>query len=196
MDILEKILGSAYKAKVMKLFLFNPTLVFDSRTVAQKIKAREKEVRKELFLLQKINFLKTKECRNLSGRKVNGWTINMNFKYIDAVRDFLLRVSPFTSESLVRSFGEAGRIKLVVIAGVFLNDFETRVDLLVVGDKIKKNIFEKTMKEIESEMGREIQYALLESSDFEYRLGVGDKLIRDIFDYPHEVISNKIGLVE
>lgn len=196
MDTLEKILGSAYKAKVMKLFLFNPTLVFDSKTVAQKIKAREKEVRKELFLLQKINFLKTKECRNASGRKVNGWTINTSFKYIDAVRDFLLRVSPFTSESLVRKLGESGRIKLVVIAGVFLNDFETRVDLLVVGDKIKKNIFEKTMKEIESEMGREIQYALLESADFEYRLGVGDKLIRDIFDYPHEVISNKIGLVE
>jgi hypothetical protein len=195
MDILEKILGSAHRAKVMKLFLFNPTSVFDSKTVSTKVKAREKEVRKELSLLQKINFLKNKDCRNASGRKVNGWTINLGFKYIDAVRDFLMRVSPFSSDALVRKLGESGRIKLVVVAGVFLNEFDTRVDLLVVGDKIKKNIFEKIMKEIEAEMGREIHYALLESADFEYRLGVGDKLIRDIFDYKHEVIYNKIGLV-
>jgi len=196
MDILEKIFDSNHRAKVMKLFLFNPELTLDSKTVAVKVKGREKDIRKEIFLLEKIHFLKKRDVKNASGRKVHGWTINPQFKHIEALRDFLLKVSPFTNEGLVKKLAQSGRIKLVVISGVFIHDFETRVDLLVVGDKLKKNIFDKIVKEIESEVGREIQYATLESNDFEYRLGVGDKLVRDIFDYPHEVICNKIGLVE
>jgi hypothetical protein len=196
MDILEKIFDSNYRARVMKLFLFNPELILNSKTVAVKVKGREKDVRKEIFLLEKIHFLKKRDTKNASGRKVFGWTINPQFKYIGALREFLLQVSPYTNEGLVRKLTQAGRIKLVVISGVFINDFETRVDLLVVGDKLKKNIFDKIVKEIESEVGRELQYATLESPDFEYRLGVGDKLIRDIFEYPHEIICNKIGLVE
>lgn len=196
MDILEKLFNSAHRAKVMKLFLFNPENPFDVRTVVSKVKVRERDVRKELSLLEKINFLKRKEFRNQAQKKVNGFILNNSFIYVEAIRDFLLKVSPFTPETLVKKINETGRIKLVVVAGIFIQDFEARVDLLVVGDKIQKNIFEKMIRTLEADMGREIHYATLDTEDFEYRLGVGDKLIRDIFDYPHEVISNKIGLVE
>lgn len=180
----------------MKLFLFNPGNGFTTKAVAGKVKAREKDVKREIGLLEKIHFVKRKQCTSKSGRSVSGFIINSQFSHIDALREFLLKVSPFTHEALVRKLSLAGRVKLVVICGVFLQEFDTRVDLLVVGDKLKKNILDKIVREIEAEIGREIHYAMLESADFEYRLGVGDKLIRDIFDYNHEVICNKIGLVE
>lgn len=196
MDTLEKLFDSNHRAKIMKLFLFNPDHGFPSKTVANKVKAREKDVRREISLLEKIRFVKRKTCRNSTGRSVSGYAINPQFKYIEPLRDFLIKVSPFSNESLVRKLSQAGRLKLVVVSGVFLHEFDARVDLLVVADRTKKNIFDKVMKEIEAEMGREIHYALLEGEDFEYRLGIGDKLVRDIFDYNHEVIFNKIGLVE
>ncbi len=84
----------------------------------------------------------------------------------------------------------------MVISGVFLNDSDARVDILVVGDKVKKNVLEKILVEVEADLGREIKYAVMDSGDFEYRLSIGDKLVRDIFDYRHEIIFNKIGLVD
>jgi hypothetical protein len=196
MNVLEGIFDSQHKAKLLKLFLFNPAQVFDAKTIATKVKGREKDIRRELSTLEKIRFVKNKETRNAANRKVSGWVSNPQFAHTEALREFLINVSPFTNEGLIKLFSKAGRIKLVVISGVFIHNFDARVDLLVVGDRIKKTIFDKTMRELEAEVGREIQYAMLESDDFEYRLGVGDKLVRDIFDYPHEVIHNKIGLVE
>ena len=50
------------------------------------------------------------------------------------------------------------------------------------------------MAGIEAEVGKEIKYAILETDDFKYRLGVGDRLIRDIMDYPHDVALDKLGM--
>ena len=68
------------------------------------------------------------------------------------------------------------------------------MDLLVVGDNLKQGQLETTIKTIESEIGREIRYAVFETSEFNYRYSIFDKLIRDILDYPHEKIINKLGL--
>ena len=71
---------------------------------------------------------------------------------------------------------------------------EREVDLLVVGDNLRKGTIENIVKTIESEIGREIRYAFFETADFQYRLGIYDKLIRDILDFPHEKILDKLGI--
>ena len=50
------------------------------------------------------------------------------------------------------------------------------------------------MHALEAELGREIRYAFFTTPDFRYRLGVYDRLLRDVFDYPHRVLLDKIGL--
>lgn len=180
----------------MKLFLFNPLATFDLESVVKRVKGKAPSIRKELNSLEKIKLVKKKETRNTRGRKVAGFVLNQSFSHIGPLQDFLLKVSPFTNLELVRKIGVAGRLKLVVISGVFLNDVDARVDILVVGEKIKKNVLEKMLIEVEADLGREIKYAVMDSGDFEYRLSIGDKLVRDIFDYRHEIIFNKIGLVD
>src|SRR3989344_3768467 len=44
---------------------------------------------------------------------------------------------------------------------------------------------------IEAELGRELRYASFTTDDFNYRLGIYDRLIRDIFDYPHQAILDR-----
>jgi hypothetical protein len=82
----------------------------------------------------------------------------------------------------------------VVISGIFTEQWDGRVDLLIIGNKIRKAVLEATLRNIEAEVGKDLRYACLETPDFIYRLGIGDKLIRDVFDYPHKVILDKIGL--
>ena len=85
-------------------------------------------------------------------------------------------------------------IQLLIISGIFIKNPDSRVDLLVVGDNLKLSSLENIIKTIESEIGKEIRYAVFETSEFNYRYSMFDKLTRDIFDYPHEKIINKLNL--
>jgi hypothetical protein len=44
------------------------------------------------------------------------------------------------------------------------------------------------MRRLEAEIGAELVYAVFDTKEFIYRLNMYDKLVRDILDYPHEVL--------
>jgi hypothetical protein len=53
---------------------------------------------------------------------------------------------------------------------------------------------EKAIRSLEAEVGIEIRFAAMSSEDLMYRVGMYDKLTRDFFDYPHQVLVDKIGV--
>jgi hypothetical protein len=50
------------------------------------------------------------------------------------------------------------------------------------------------MKNLESEVGKELTYSAFETEDFEYRLGIHDRLVRDILDAPHTTLIDQAWL--
>jgi len=53
---------------------------------------------------------------------------------------------------------------------------------------------ESAIRSLEAEIGIEIRYAAMTSEDLMYRVGMYDKLTRDVFDYPHKILIDKIGV--
>lgn len=205
MDILEKLFGSAGKVKIIKLFLFNPEMVFDSSETAERAKVSRGVARKEILNLEKMGFLRqrsySKEIRRQKNRTIqtfrkrtNGWMLDPKFPYIDAIKSFLSNINPFRHKDIINRISRVGKIQLLIVSGIFIKDPDSRVDLFVVGDNLKQGQLDNIIKVIESEIGREIRYAAFETSEFNYRHSMFDKLIRDILDYPHEKIINKLGL--
>ena len=39
-----------------------------------------------------------------------------------------------------------------------------------------------------------IRFAMMTSDDLLYRVGMNDKLARDVFDYKHQILVDKIGV--
>ena len=97
-------------------------------------------------------------------------------------------------ESLVKKFNGIGKIKVFLASGVFLQEWDTRVDLLIVSDDINMVKLDTAIKNLEAEIGKELSYSAFETEDFEYRLGVHDKLVRDILDSKHILLVDKLGL--
>ncbi len=87
-------------------------------------------------------------------------------------------------------------MKLIVTAGIFIQDPESRADLLVVGDSVKRAKLESVIKGVEAEVGKELRYAFFSTEEFRYRLSMYDKLVRDILDYPHRILLDKLGILE
>jgi hypothetical protein len=67
---------------------------------------------------------------------------------------------------------------------------------LIVGDDLNFNRIDLIIKSIEAEVGKEITYSAFETSDFEYRYGMHDRLIRDIVDFPHVTLIDKLEIIE
>jgi hypothetical protein len=204
MDILEKFFGSAGKVKIIKLFLLNPDSTFDSIQTAERTKVSVGMARKEIHNLERIGFLKQKsymkEAKKQQDRdivtvrkRVNGWTLDPKFPYIEPMEAFLGSINPFKHKDIIDKISQAGKIQLLIVSGIFIKYPEARVDLLVVGDNMKLSLLENIIKTIESEIGKEIRYAVFETQEFTYRYSVFDKLIRDILDFQHEKIINKLG---
>jgi hypothetical protein len=182
MEILGKILGNEARVKIMRLFLLNRGKGFKSSDVVKRSRTNASLVRKELRLLASINFIKK---RGTAGQE---WYFNSAFKYGGEFEDLLVRSDSVNKEKILDNFKKAGRVKLVVISGVFIKNEDSRVDLLIVGDKLKKSKIEEGIRKLEAEIGAELVYAVFETKEFLYRLNMYDKLVRDIIDYPHEVL--------
>ncbi len=196
MDTIEKMFGSIAKARLMRAFVYNPNTVFSLDSISKQIKSKPDLVKKELKVLRDMGLIHNRQTKNLKGRKVNGFVLDTKFAFLDPLREFLLRVSPLSEHGVIRKLSNAGRAKLIVVSGIFLNNDEARADMLIVSDKPDEKKVGKAVSEISAEFGREVSFALFSSEDFSYRMNMGDKLVRDIFDFPHRVLLNKIGLEE
>lgn len=188
MDVLEKIFGSAAKVKIMRLFLFNSQSVFNVSDISKRTKVKKDTVRREVAKLEKIGLIKKRSIR-----KRAHWTLDPKFLYIKPLKEFLVEMGPLKHSDINQRLKKTGQLKLIIVSGVFTHNHESRVDLLVVGDKLKRRSLDSAVKAMEAEIGKELVYAVFDTNDFEYRMSMYDKLLRDILDYPHQKIVNKFG---
>ncbi|MEK7163226.1 MAG: hypothetical protein AAB775_00745 [Patescibacteria group bacterium] len=205
MDTLSLLFGSILRVKIMRLFLFNPGKSFDAGYIQGKTNATEREIRKEIGFFRKIGLAKTKKLLKTTivkrgkrtvekKKKVPAWTLDPSFKYIGALTDFLVRTHSLENKAIVRRLERAGRIKAVVVSGIFMGDAESRLDMFIVGDNVKSGFIDRVIRGLESDMGKDIRYAVLSGPDFAYRVNMNDKLVRDVLDFPHTVLLDKIGI--
>jgi len=179
MEILGKILGSPARVKIMRLFLLNPKNGFSRKNIIKRSRVNPNTVSREIRLLASINFIK---------RNKTTWFFNSLFKYAGELDRLLIGTDTLNKKTIVDNFKKVGRVKLLLVSGVFIKNKDTRVDLLIVGDRMKRGKIEEEIRKLEAEIGTELVYAVFDTKEFIYRLDMYDKLVRDILDFPHEVI--------
>jgi hypothetical protein len=179
MDILAKILGNSARVKIMRLFLINKSQTFDTKEIAKRSRVDSPAVRREVKLLASATFIK---------KRVAGWYFNPAFKYTAEMEALLIESDTLNKSAILENFKKHGAFKMIVVSGVFIKNKESRVDLLIVGDRMKRGKIEDGIRKLESELGTELVYAIFETKEFLYRLNMYDKLVRDILDFPHEVV--------
>lgn len=198
-----KLFGGVSRVKLMRLFLFSPDVGFDLAEITGKAKVPKTTARKELNFFFGIKFIKkgkvAREVKRKKGKKVivkkiklDGWFLNKNFDYINSLHDILIESKFLHHGEVLKRFKNTGNIKLLIISGVFIKNDDTNVDILIVGDSLKRWAIEHALRQIEAEIGKELRYGVFETQDFMYRLDMYDKFIRNILDYPHERLIEKI----
>ena len=186
---LDALFDSPIKVRLLKLFLYNPDLDFESGAISKKLNLKPAQSNKNLNDLANIGFL---ICKSPKGKKT--FQINRAFEFYNELKELAAKANPASKKKMLNRLKGLGQIKLALLAGIFVNSDTSQADLLVVGDNVKPAKFNNFIKNLEAEIGKEISYALMTTKEFYYRHGMYDRFIRDLLDFKHEKLINKLKI--
>ncbi len=169
--------------------MLNQEASFSVADITLRTKLAGEILRHELLELTAAGFLRKKGARAAAR-----YQANPKFEYREALDTFIRETMNVRSSSIIELLRKAGTFRLIALSGHFTGVLEPQVDLLVVGDNLDERALASAVHSLEADLGREIRYASFSTVDFRYRLGVYDRLLRDVFDYPHRLLIDKIGL--
>lgn len=210
---LEKLFESVPRVRILRLLMQNLDQSFTFDEIARKCQLRPRIVRIELVKLDFLGIVKCKtgkikykalmlrksKKKGSSRRKkerykkIESFHVNPDFDFVRELRELVVRSSTTSKKKLLAQIKRLGHIKLAVLSGIFLkNEAKSRTDLLIVGDYITHRKVENFLSKIESEIGKSVSYTLMDTEEFKYRLKMYDRFLRDIFEFPHEKLINRM----
>src|SRR3989338_5053361 len=92
------IFGGEAKVKIMRLFIFNPRLIFAPSEIATRVQERPGKVRRELNILSKAGLIK---------KRAKGFTLNDTYLYLPAIENFLIDAAPNTVKEIIQKLSKA-----------------------------------------------------------------------------------------
>ena len=203
-DFLAKLLGNTVRAKVLRVFSFNPEQVFTLRLTARRAGVSKRVAMKEIRALAALNILRrgklsivTKAGKKVTSKKQKEptWLMNPEFRHASAISKFVHEVSPIHQKTIEGTLKRSGRISAIILSGSFMGDPSRPADLLLAADGYNESRIEQAVRKLEPQIGREIRYAVFSTPEFRYRLTVHDRLIRDTLDFPHLILLDKTRLL-
>jgi len=203
MEPLSKLFGTPARVKLLRLFLFNPEGVYGRDDVVEHARVTPAMASKELAALARMGIIKRrtlyKEPVRSGGattrkRKTLGWILDPKYTYREALRTFLHDTLTLRDSDVRKRFMSIGPVRVCILSGFLVDgDTESELDVLLVGNALASENVETVMRGLEAECGREIRYAVIPVEEYQYRLRVRDKMLRNIVDYPHTVLVDKVG---
>lgn len=198
-DPLAILFGSPARVKLLRFFLFNPSQEFTFDDISRRAKLVRRTARTEINALERAEVIKKKvtfvkhPTRDVKTRG-QVYVLNAKFPQLASLQAFLFETAPINGKTLVKHMRKVGPVDFLACAGVFMREFDRRLDVLVAMKKLPQTKIEVAIRALEAELGIEIRYAALTTDDLKYRVGMYDKLTRDVFDYRYQILIDKIGI--
>ncbi|MEZ4195049.1 MAG: hypothetical protein R3B53_01465 [Candidatus Paceibacterota bacterium] len=198
-DPLSILFGSTARVKLLRFFLFNPSKEFTFDDMCKRARLVRRTARTEISALEKAGVIvKRVVYITQPGKdkklKALGYGLNKKFPELQALQTFLFETAPIDGKNLLQHLRKAGTIDFLVVAGVFVREFEQQLDVLIAMKKVSQSKIETAIRSLEAEIGIEIRFAVMTSEDLLYRVGMNDKLTRDLFDYKHQILVDRVGV--
>ncbi|MCX8513562.1 MAG: hypothetical protein ORN26_00650, partial [Candidatus Pacebacteria bacterium] len=136
-----------------------------------------------------------KKIKHIPPKEYVCYEVNKDFRFFSSLSALLFDFPSFDRKELLDKFQNIGRIKLFLISGVFLGDEKARADILFVGETINSKSVDLAVSNIIADYGLDLKVVLYDLEEFEYRIKMFDKFIKDIFKFKHEIILNHTKII-
>ena len=184
---LEELFGSKERWRLIKLFVLNTDTSYAAKEIVKRNKMDGRKVRGIIQQFVKAGFLKESVLK-----KKKYYKVDKNFPFFDGLKQLVIRSNVYPQCANLGRIKKLGNVRLGLVSGVFSDNNAAKADLLIVGDHISNAKMNHLLSALEIELGREINYSLMDLSEFKYRVDMFDKFILEFFEGPHEILVNKV----
>lgn len=188
----ETLFGSKTRVKLLSLMLTNPGHAFFVREITRKIEEQINSVRRELLNLKSIGLVKSSEKRG----KVY-YEVNPKFEFYSELKKMFDKANKSldTEDKLSVNMRRAGDVYYAALMGGFVGDTANQVDLFIVGTVDKRKL-KPILGELEKELGREVNFCIMEQDEYEDRRMLFDRFLTEIESGPKKVVVNYLEATE
>ncbi|MCK4539684.1 hypothetical protein KAU09_00845 [Candidatus Parcubacteria bacterium] len=121
------------------------------------------------------------------------YQVNTNFVLYEEIRALIVKAQLLYEKDFVEKLQIAGRPKLLILTGLFVNDDNAQIDLLVVG-RLNKGKLLKQINNLEKELGLEVNFTLMDLKEFKYRRDITDVFLYEILEGKKLVVIDELDL--
>ena len=217
--MLSKLFGSTARIKILKLFLLHPNEKYYIRQLARDLSSQLNSVRRELDNLETFGILtsnlvdinnkgeeltsveeflsyskKEKNKNNNYGKSDKKYyQVNTSFILYEEIRALIVKAQLLYEKDFVEKLQIAGKLKLLVLTGLFVNDCNAQIDLLIVG-RLNKGKLIKQINNLEKELGQEVNFTAMDLKEFKYRRDITDVFLYEILEGKKLVVIDELSV--
>lgn len=180
-----QLLHSPTRIKILKFFIFQPDVRATAKVVAGTIGVSQSSLEKEIRALVRHNIISARR----QGKSIF-YTVNRAHYLREALELFLQSATNVDHRIIADVFRGTRGLTCAVASGMLVDDSRATIDLLLVVRK--KHAYDpgitRAMKRAEKLIALPLRYAVLEVKEFEERFEARDRLLRDVFEFPHAIL--------
>lgn len=201
--MLTKLFGSNTRAKILKLFFIHPDQKYYIRQLARDLGLQVNSVRRELENLEKFGLLNVsanennekdeKKNKKAGSKEKKYFEVNKSFPLFEDLKALIVKSQILYKDEFAKKLQKIGNPKLLILSGIFVNKPSGMVDVLIVG-QISKDKLKKVISDLEDDLGREINFSLMNAAEFKYRREITDIFLYDILENEKIIVIDEIGI--
>jgi len=209
--MLDSFFGSKARVKVLKLFLLNPEKKYYLRQLARDLSLQVNSVRRELINLEAFGLLMSASSNDItvlpaaSNKKSTGsktklavrntsqdkkyYQVNKNFVLFPEIKALILKAQILAGKDFLGDVRKVCNPRLLILSGIFVGNLSIPTDILLVAKVVKGRLAE-AIKKLEQELGREVNYTIMDENEFKYRQEIADVFLHIILENKKIVLVN------
>ena len=191
--MLQKLMGSKTRAKILTLFIMNPKREYYTREIERELKSNFEAIRTELINLEKIGLLRSR----VSGKK-RYYSIKTEHALFPEFKSMILKTSGL-GDVLKDAFKDTDKIDAAFIYGSYAKnaeDTESDIDLFVIGGISIKDL-QAVISDIENKFQREINPTVYPQEELQDKLRAKNHFILSVLKEPKIFLKgDEHGLIE
>ncbi len=170
--MLSALFGSEARAKIFNLLLLDPEKKYSLKQFSKESGLTVAAIRKEMTTLQLFGLVKEDN---------DTWQANPGFIIFPELKALIAKAQILSSQRFIEGLKKIANPKFLALTGLFTGDQLVKTDILLVGSTRKKS-FLKLINDLENDLGREINFTMMDETEFYYRQEVMDIFLYNILN--------------
>ncbi|MEO8691509.1 MAG: transcriptional regulator [Candidatus Saccharimonas sp.] len=198
--MIDALFGSKTRVKLLYLFMSNPGKAFYVREITRLIDEQINSVRRELANMLAVGVITSSSTDN----KLY-YEVNQRYEFFSAFREIFAGTKSKAPKKISGrdgaeslgwrdAFAGVNGVRVAIASGVLVEGSVSKVDLLVVGDVVRKKL-DAAVKLVEGAVGRDVNFSIMRYDEFYYRLSIRDRFVNEILSNKHVILVDKDNVV-